>query len=476
MRRIVTGIATYLAELGRNAVQAWTAFFFKPCDPTSLGLIRLVVGLLAFWSLSVYGLDLDAFFGADAWANPESVVQVQGFDKPLAWSFWFSVPQALLRPVWVICLLIFVLFTVGAFSRVTAVLAWVIYVSTVRRVPVSLFGFDQVMSSVLLYLAATGASGQAVSLDRFYARWRLGWVIAGHRRGSEGVRWDLPSGAPEPTISANIALRLIQLHLCLIYGMAGLAKLQGQGWWNGQAIWGTLASGEFRVLDFTWLAAFPWLLNALTHASLALEIGYPVLIWVRPLRPLLLAMVVMFHVGIGLTAPGLSEFGLAMIAGNLAFVSGPWLRSLVTGLDRSRPAGRLLFDGACPRCRASLALISAADPDRMIEPLDLTAVDLSKVHPSLSREACMKAMHMVQTDGTVFVGYDAVVIVGRMLPLFWPAAVIGGLPGIRQAGRIVYQKIADSRPRDVVCNDDVCSIHGPVSAEKPTMTFPRGKR
>ena len=245
---------------------------------------------------------------------------------------------------------------------------------------------------------------------------------------------------------------------------------------NGQAIWGPLASGEFRVLDFTWLAAFPWLLNALTHLSLALEIGYPVLIWVRPLRPLLLAMVVMLHVGIGLTAPGLSEFGLAMIAGNLAFVSGPWLRSLVTGLDRSRPAGRLLFDGACPRCRASLALISAADPDRVIEPLDLTAVDLGKVNPSLTREACMKAMHLVRSDGKVFVGYDAVVVLGRMLPIFWPAGVIGGLPGIRQAGRIVYQKVADNRPRDVICNDDVCSVHGPTSAEKPTVTSARGKR
>ena len=472
----MTGIATYLADLGRNAARGWTAFFFKASDPTPLGLIRLMVGLLAFWSLLVYGLDLEAFFGADAWANLESVRQVQGFEKPLAWSFWFSVSRALLHPVWISCLMILILFTVGAFSRVTAVLAWVIYVSTVRRVPVSLFGFDQVMSTLLLYLAATGASGQAVSLDRFYARWRLGRVIAGRRRGSEGVRWDLPSGAPAATISANIALRLIQLHLCLIYGMSGLAKLQGQGWWNGQAIWGTLASGEFRVLDFTWLAAFPWLLNALTHLSLALEIGYPVLIWVRPLRPLLLAMVVMLHVGIGLTAPGLSEFGLAMIAGNLAFVSGPWLRSLVTGLDHTRPAGRVLFDGACPRCRASLALISAADPDRVIEPLDLTAVDLGKIHPSLTREACMKAMHLVRPDGKVFVGYDAVVVLGRLLPIFWPAGVIGGLPGIRQAGRIVYQKVAGSRPRDIICNDDVCVIHGPIGADKPAVTSGRGKR
>ena len=68
--------------------------------------------------------------------------------------------------------------------------------------------------------------------------------------------------------------------------MAGLAKLQGQAWWTGTAIWGTVAAGEFRLFDLTWLAAYPLLLNLATHVSLALELGYPILIWVRVLRPL----------------------------------------------------------------------------------------------------------------------------------------------------------------------------------------------
>ena len=52
-------------------------------------------------------------------------------------------------------------------------------------------------------------------------------------------------------MSANLALRLIQLHLVVIYGMAGLGKLQGPSWWNGMALWGTMTAGEFVVLDFT---------------------------------------------------------------------------------------------------------------------------------------------------------------------------------------------------------------------------------
>ena len=57
--------------------------------------------------------------------------------------------------------------------------------------------------------------------------------------------------------------------------MAGLAKLQGQAWWNGTAIWGTLAAGEFRLFDLTWLAAYPLAPELLTHAGLAHGAGLP---------------------------------------------------------------------------------------------------------------------------------------------------------------------------------------------------------
>jgi predicted DCC family thiol-disulfide oxidoreductase YuxK len=450
----VTGPAAYLAELWGAAARGWNAFFFTPADPTPVGLIRVAVGLLLLWNLAIYGLDLHAYFGTVGWADPAIVRQIRATERPYDWSFWLLVPDALLRPAWLACLVVLLLFTVGLWSRLTAVLAWAIVVSTVRRAPVSLFGFDQVVSTLALYLAVTGASGQSVSLDRFLARYRQARGAVARRR--QDGRWTFPPGVPGPTVSANLALRLIQLHLVLMYGAAGLAKLQGPAWWNGMAIWGTLAAGEFRLFDLTWLAAWPWLLNLLTHFALAFELGYPVLIWVRVLRPLLVTTAIVMHVGIGLTL-GLGEFGLAMIAANLAFVSGPWLRSLVAG--RSQPSGRVLYDGACPRCRASMALVAAADPDHVVEPIDLTAVEVASIHPSLTREACLRSMHLVRADGRVVAGYDAVLTLARWLPLFWPLGLLGSLPMVPPVGRRVYNRVAASRPRDVPCTDDVCGIH-----------------
>ena len=209
-------------------------------------------------------------------------------------------------------------------------------------------------------------------------RGRASWARAG------SVTPDEP-GVPVPTISANLSLRLIQLHLVVIYAMAAMGKLQGPSWWDGTATWKTMTAGEFVVGDFTPMANWPLVINLLTHATLALELLYPILIWIAIARPMVLAYAVAMHAGIALMSPGLTEFTLAMLTANLAFVSGSWLRRLATGSDR--PALRVLFDGACPRCRASIALVTAADPGDVVEPIDLTAVDVRSIHPELTTEA-----------------------------------------------------------------------------------------
>jgi predicted DCC family thiol-disulfide oxidoreductase YuxK len=454
VRRFLNGLASYPVELARSIARGWNEFVFSPSDPTPLGLIRVVVGALLTWSLFVYGLDLHAYFGRSGWMNLEIVEQFRHEQMPYSWSFWSYVPDAFLRPVWLFCLVIAAAFTLGLWSRTTAVLAWAIAASTARRAPISLYGFDDILSTWLLYLAASGASGQAVSIDRFLDRWKRNRAELARRR--KDGRWSPSSGVPAPTVSANIGLRLIQCHLILIYGMAGLSKFMDVGWWNGTAIWGTLGSGEFRLFDLTWLAAYPLLLNAMTHAALFLETSYPILIWIKPARPLVLAGVAAMHLGIGLTL-GLFEFSLAMLAANLAFVSGPWLRSLVSGLEQ--PAGKVLYDGACPRCRASMAFITAGEPDRVVEPIDLTAVDVATIHPGLTREACMKAMHLVRRDGKVEAGYDAVMTFLAWTPLSRPFALVRFVPGVSPVGRRVYDWIASTRPRDGECTDEVCGIH-----------------
>ena len=179
MRRLLTGPWAYAVELAGAARRGWDAFFFRPADPTPLGLIRVAVGLLLLWNMVVYGLDLPAFLGSDGWADPSSLRALMAGRTPWAWSFWFLVPDAMLRPVWVACLVVLALFTVGLWTRVTSVLTWLAAVSYIHRTQQVLFGMDTMMNILLFYLMI-GNSGAAMSVDRVINRYRA--VRASMRR------------------------------------------------------------------------------------------------------------------------------------------------------------------------------------------------------------------------------------------------------------------------------------------------------
>ena len=122
----------------------------------------------------------------------------------------------------------------------------------------------------------------------------------------------------------------------MIYFFAGVGKLMGQTWWAGTALWGAFANYEYQTIDMTWLAAYPLLVNFMTQLILAWEITYPVLIWPRLTRPLMLFLAVPLHLGIAL-GMGMTTFGLSMLIGNAAFVSPAIVRML---FDRRLESGR----------------------------------------------------------------------------------------------------------------------------------------
>jgi hypothetical protein len=221
--------------------------------------------------------------------------------------------------VHIAALAVFALFTLGLWSRVTSVLAYLITVSYLNRTPGAWFGLDNINVMLAMYLMI-GPSGAAYSLDRWLARRRAGGL--------------LPIAAP--SITANIATRLIQLHMCVIYLAAGTGKLLGPAWWNGQALWLSFANLEYQSMDMTWLADYPVMVNVMTHVTIFWEISFCFLVWHRLLRPLVLTVSVPLHMGIALCM-GMVTFGLVMLIGCLSFVP-PWLiRTVLEG--KPVPAG-----------------------------------------------------------------------------------------------------------------------------------------
>ena len=145
-------------------------------------------------------------------------------------------------------------------------------------------------------------------------------------RGRGGQLPDQGGPLQSGSACANVALRLLQCHLCVVYFFSGAGKLLGASWWEGTALWGAAANGQYRTLDLTWMADMPLLINALTLTTLFWEVAYAAIVWPRLTRPWAIGMGVAVHLGIGL-AMGMMEFGLAMIVANMAFVpAATWRR------------------------------------------------------------------------------------------------------------------------------------------------------
>ena len=347
----------------RGLWQAWERFWFSPGDPTTLSLMRLVGGFLIFYLHLTYSFDLQTFFGRDAWLSLDKANYIRHetplyapdvkWDKPTDptrltaedaaflenWgylpehsiskgrdlvSLWYHLtdPTAMAIAHGVILTTMF-LFAIGFCSRVTSVLTWVFLLFYINRSNASVFGVDTMMNILAIYLMI-GPSGAAFSVDRLIERW-----IARRRGVSE-----LPP--PAPSISANLAIRLIQINFCLVYGMSGLSKLQGGSWWSGTATWLTMVNFEFSPLHnhlyttiLRYVAARRWLwemvMQSSTMMTLVLELTMPLMIWNRRLRWLYICGCSMFHLSIALFM-SLVCFSSMMLILLISFVPGWTIR------------------------------------------------------------------------------------------------------------------------------------------------------
>jgi hypothetical protein len=371
-------------RLFRGVVRFWSRFWFTPADPISLGVVRILCGLMLLYIHLAYSYDLMNFDGPQAWLdlaiinefrkdaplvgpNPswdEQIPQASGTPEELEYakkwgmypsqafarghplfSIWFHVTD----PTWMwvchgVMLLIMFLFTIGLCTRLTSVLTWLSILCYIQRAQTSLFGMDTIMNLVVFYLMI-GPSGAALSVDRLLARhWQK---MAARREGLPGPEF-FPQ--PAPSVSANLALRLLQVHLCIVYLASGLSKLQGPAWWNGTAVWSTMANFEFSPMRYQlymnalfFLVNHRWLwelvMSGTAIFTLIFEIGFPFFmllayaigsrnVWSRQIRWLTIAGAVVLHLGIAIFM-GLVCFSLMMMVGICSFIPAEtWHRLL----------------------------------------------------------------------------------------------------------------------------------------------------
>src|SRR5208282_5422751 len=70
------------------------AFFFRPADPTVLGLMRICTGVLALYVHLIYSFDLQALCGKDAWLNLQTANELRLRQPVMAFPSGWQFPTA----------------------------------------------------------------------------------------------------------------------------------------------------------------------------------------------------------------------------------------------------------------------------------------------------------------------------------------------------------------------------------------------
>ncbi|HLW64463.1 MAG TPA: hypothetical protein VKS79_04025, partial [Gemmataceae bacterium] len=223
-----------------------------------------------------------------------------------------------------------VMFTLGLFTRTSGMISWIAALCYIHRAGYVLFGMDVMMNICLIYLNL-GPSGAALSLDRWIAKRRAEAELDRLKRtGGDTSAVQKFLAGPAPSVVANFATRLFQIHFCFVYTASGLSKLKGNAWWNHTALWYTLANPEFSPTIFppyrwllTQLSQHRWLwelnMTAGVLFTLVLEISFVFLIWRPRLRPYVVIAGILLHTGIAIFM-GLTVFSLFMMVLLMSYI------------------------------------------------------------------------------------------------------------------------------------------------------------
>jgi len=293
----------------RKFWQRFIGFLFPLETDTWLAVLRSGLGL----QVIVYALFLrsDWYYlfasSGKGLVGREVGEAITAFDSPLIPTFGWLVAlgrnlsmseEAVLTVAWVALLSAGCLLLLGLFCRPAAIVAWFVHLCAAESGGLLAYGADAFMTTALFYLMLSPLPDR-YSFDR--------WVT---------------KAKPKNPQLLGFWRRVLQVHLCFVYFIGGLAKCLGNGWWDGSNLWRSLIRPPFTVVPPDVLVRFKYALPVLGISICLLEVSYPIFIWFKKTRFVWLVCILAMHAAIGLTM-GLYLFALIMIIMNLAAFGVP---------------------------------------------------------------------------------------------------------------------------------------------------------
>lgn len=258
--------------------------------------------------------------------GPEGLWPYEAFSAQVASSANFSLYAWSRSPVYFevifhLGILVAALWLLGWRTRWLTPLNYVFLWSLHQRFPGIWDGGDNIIHLVLVYAMFADVSAY-FSMD------------ASRRQ----ARPEAPGAwAPVSAMFHNTAMLAIALQICLVYGLAGLYKVQGAVWQEGTAIYYAFRGGQFVWPGVTeWIYQNAFVVTGFTYTTVAFQVAFPFLLFLnRYTRTVAVVMGFLFHAGIALFL-GLITFSLFMTSVDLALMGDEEYRAIGRWLERQR--------------------------------------------------------------------------------------------------------------------------------------------
>src|SRR5437660_4141942 len=285
----------------------WTRvlkFLFPRETDTWLAVLRVGLGL----QVAVYALFLRSDWHYLFASSGKGLVgrevgeAITSFDSPLIPTLGWLVAigrnfniseEAVLSGAWACLLSAGCLLLLGLFCRPAAIVAWFLHLCAAESGGLLAYRADSFMTTALFYLMLSPLP------DRY-----------------PFDHWVVKTKPKNPQL-LGFWRRVLQLQLCFVYFIGGLAKCLGNGWWNGSNLWRSLIRPPFNLVPPDILVRFKYALPVLGILICLLEVSYPIFIWIKKTRFIWLTCILAMHAAIGILM-GLYLFALVMIVMNVA--------------------------------------------------------------------------------------------------------------------------------------------------------------
>src|SRR5271167_3018384 len=126
----------------------------------------------------------------------------------------------------------------------------------------------------------------------------------------------------------------------------------------------------------------------------------------------------------------------------------------------------VLYDGQCPLCLKSVALLRRLDWLKRLRYLDArTPAALPEHARALRPERLLEEMHLLTGGGRIYHGFASFRWMAWRLPLLWSVAPLLYFPGVPWLGQRLYLWVARNRFHLVPCHGGVCTLNNYARGE-----------